>query len=228
LEDNSVDAGFFVFYDAEGNFRLSFIHSLYSGVNRKFSHYKRYTYYVATDKPYRTFIKALIDANFDTIENITTAFSTLPLTKEFYTEIQNWYAWALKYVWFPGGTSEENLIRLLTRLIFVWFLKERKLVPEKIFDFKELQTIVKDFDQADHYYNVILQNLFFATLNKKSKDRAFAKDEGFPKNKSNYGVKSLFRYEKFILIPENEFLKIWEKVPFIKVIDPQQRWQPIR
>ena len=120
------DAGFFVFYDSEGNFRFSFIYSIYAGTKREFSHYKRHTYYVSAGKICRTFKKALLEANFDTLKNIIAAFSTYPLTKAFYTEIQNWYAWALKHAWFPGGKLEENLIRLLTRLIFVWFLKEKK------------------------------------------------------------------------------------------------------
>ncbi|GAB6161182.1 hypothetical protein JCM12298_03410 [Desulfothermus naphthae] len=221
LEESFVDAGFFVFYDKEGNFRFSFIFSSYSGVKRKYPEkgYTRFTYYISREKPYRTFRKALFEAKFDTIEDIKSAFSTQPLTKEFYTEIQNWYAWALKHAWFPEGTNEENLIRLLTRLIFVWFLKERKekekLIPEEIFDPEKLKNIVKNFGQGDYYYNVILQNLFFATLNKDSTERAFAKDEGYLKNRTNYGVKNLFRYEKFLLIPDTEFIKIFEKVPFI-------------
>ncbi|HAV40399.1 MAG TPA: type II restriction endonuclease, partial [Aquificaceae bacterium] len=141
------DGGFFVFYDKKGNFRFSFVHKIYEGAKHKFSHYKRYTYFVQKGKPYRTFKKALLELQLDSIESITKAFAVQPLIKEFYKEIQNWYAWALKddRVWFPGGTKEENLIRLITRLIFVWFLKEMKLVPEEIFDEERLKDIVKDF-----------------------------------------------------------------------------------
>ena len=122
----------------------SFVHKIYEGAKHKFSHYKRYTYFVQKGKPYRTFKKALLELQLDSIESITKAFAVQPLIKEFYKEIQNWYAWALKddRVWFPGGTKEENLIRLITRLIFVWFLKEMKLVPEEIFDEERLKDIV--------------------------------------------------------------------------------------
>ncbi len=209
------DAGFFVFHDSEGNFRFSFIYSIYSGFKREFSHYKRHTYYVPVGKIYRTFKKALLEANFDTLENIVSAFSTQPLTKEFYTEIQNWYAWALKHAWFPGGKLEENLIRLITRLIFVWFLKERKLIPEEIFDPEFLKNVVNDFGKADYYYNVILQNLFFATLNRYPQDRRFAKKGTFLENRTEFGVKTLFRYQDKLLISETEFIKIFEEVPFI-------------
>ncbi|MDW7998873.1 MAG: hypothetical protein RMI30_05395, partial [Thermodesulfovibrio sp.] len=132
LKVSFAPCGIFVFYDDEGNFRFSLVYAVYSGIRATFSHYRRYTYYVAKGKPYRTFLKALKEANFDTLKNIISAFSTQPLTKEFYTEIQNWYAWARRHSLFPGGISEENLIRLLTRLIFVWFLKERKLIPDEI------------------------------------------------------------------------------------------------
>ncbi|MFN4308911.1 MAG: class I SAM-dependent DNA methyltransferase, partial [Sulfurihydrogenibium azorense] len=217
LKNEHFDAGFFVFYDGAKNFRFSFIHSIYDGTRREFSHYKRYTYFVEQEKPTRTFKKALYELKLTKIEDITFAFRVQPLIREFYTEIQNWYAWALKdeNVKFPGGTKEENLIRLITRLIFVWFLKERKLVPELIFDPDKLKNIVEDFGKKDHYYNVILQNLFFATLNKYSRERAFAFDKGYPENRNEFGVKNLFRYEKFLKIEPEEFIKIFEEVPFI-------------
>ncbi|ACI20048.1 Eco57I restriction-modification methylase domain-containing protein [Dictyoglomus thermophilum] len=215
LRDSLTQAGIFVFHDENGNFRFSLVYSTFSGTKREYSYYKRYTYYVAKGRPYHTFKEALYKVKFETLEDIIDAFSTLPLTKEFYTEIQNWYAWASKHAWFPGGKKEENLIRLLTRIIFVWFLKERKLIPEEIFEPNFLKDIVKDFGKADYYYNTILQNLFFATLNREAKERDFAKDLGFPENKTNFGVKTLFRYDKYLLIPEREFIKIFEKVPFI-------------
>ncbi|MCX8034510.1 MAG: BREX-1 system adenine-specific DNA-methyltransferase PglX [Thermodesulfovibrio sp.] len=207
--------GIFVFYDVEGNFRFSLVYTVYSGTRATFSHYRRYTYYVAKNKPYRTFLKALTEATFDTLENIISAFSTQPLTKEFYTEIQNWYAWALRYCNFPGGILEENLIRLLTRLIFVWFLKERKLIPEEIFDPEFLENTVLEFGKKSYYYNVILQNLFFATLNRYPQDRKFTKNGDFFTNREEYGVKTLYRYKDKILIDEKDFIEIFSAVPFI-------------
>ncbi len=152
---------------------------------------------------------------FSTLDNIIKSFSTQPLTEEFFTEIQNWYAWALKHAKFPGGILEENLIRLLTRLIFVWFLKEKKLIPDSIFDEEFLGKVVKDFGKGDYYYNVILQNLFFATLNKYPNERGFANHGNFVQNKNDFGVKTLYRYKDKILISEEEFLDIFKDVPFV-------------
>lgn len=215
LRNLLYDAGFFVFFDQNGNFRFSLVYSNPIGTKREYSFYKRYTYYVEKGKPYRTIKKALIEMKTNTLEDIISAFSTLPLTKEFYDEIQRWYAWAIKEAVFPGGKIEENIIRLITRLIFVWFLKERGIIPEQIFDPNFLKNIVKDFGSKDYYYNVILQNLFFATLNNYPEERKFAKNESFPINRTEFMVKNLFRYQDKILIDEDEFLKIFEGVPFI-------------
>ncbi|MGB9772304.1 MAG: class I SAM-dependent DNA methyltransferase, partial [Candidatus Kapaibacteriota bacterium] len=143
----SYDAGFFVFYDDSSNFRFSLVFSIYKGTRREFSHWKRFTYFIKKGKPYHTFLRALSELDCSTLGSISDAFSTLPLTKEFYSEIQNWYFWALdsNSVWFPGKSKEDNLIRLITRLIFVWFLKEKDLVPKEIFDINFLKDIIKNF-----------------------------------------------------------------------------------
>ncbi len=220
LKNGFYDAGFFVFFDQNGNFRFSLVYSIPKGTKKEYSFYKRYTYYVEKGKPYRTVKKALTEMKTETLEDIISAFSVVPLTEEFYQEIQNWYAWAIKEsmnnrVWFPGGKIEDNLIRLLTRLIFVWFLKQMDLVPHEIFNESDLRRIIKDFGSSNYYYNCMLQNLFFATLNRYPNDRAFAEDEGFVYNRNNFGIKTLYRYEKFLLITKDEFIRIFERVPFI-------------
>ncbi|WP_297889707.1 Eco57I restriction-modification methylase domain-containing protein [Sulfurihydrogenibium sp.] len=214
-KDLQTHAGLFVFYDKNKNFRFSLVKKVYTVGKTEFSHFKRYTYFVEKGKTYRTFIKNITEGDFTTLSGIIEAFSTRPLTDEFYKEIQDWFAWALKHSKFPSGITEENLIRLLARLIFVWFLKEKKLIPQSIFDENFLEKTVKDFKKSDCYYNAILQNLFFATLNRYPKDRAFAKDGSFLENRTDFGVKTLYRYKDKLLISEKEFLKIFEEVPFV-------------
>jgi REP element-mobilizing transposase RayT/type I restriction-modification system DNA methylase subunit len=156
------------------------------------------------------------------------------LNNRFYKELANWYFWALPQVEFPADLEPDDekrratgLIRLLTRLIFCWFLKEKDgLIPEKLFDPTELATILKDFDPESNshstYYLAILQNLFFATLNQRmGKDgkgnpyRFFARDEGFPKNKATHDVNNLYRYESLFAIPEDEALALFADIPFL-------------
>jgi len=220
LKADRLIAGLFVFYPQEGkSFRFSLVFTEPYGTRREYSPYKRYTYFVSPELPNKTFIKQVGGCEFNSLEEIKEAFSVQPLTKEFYKEIQTWFYHALenyeKEIFFPGGQKEENLIRLITRLMFVWFIKQMGLVPEKLFDPKELKNIVKDFGNGHNYYNAILQNLFFATLNRPINERGWAKNEGFLKNRNTFGIKSLYRYEdKFLITPE-EVLGLFENIPFI-------------
>jgi len=64
------------------------------------------------------------------------------LNKRFYRELANWYFWAVREVRlpeYPGDQGQEvrhatAMIRLITRIIFTWFLKEKHLVPADLFD----------------------------------------------------------------------------------------------
>jgi len=168
--------------------------------------------------------------NFDTLHTAwEEIFNVELLNKRFYRELANWYFWALPQVEFPSdeeGDDEKrratSLIRLLTRLIFCWFLREKGLVPEKLFNQTELGSILKELKpDSSSYYHAILQNLFFGTLNQRmGKDskgksfRAFAKDEGFLKNKTTHGIDNLFRYEECFKDPESA-IEQFADIPFL-------------
>jgi hypothetical protein len=155
------------------------------------------------------------------------------LNKRFYRELSNWYFWALPQVRFPVDLEQNDeklrptsLIRLLTRLVFCWFLKEKSLIPNKLFCAEDLGNILKGFDPESEtsstYYLAILQNLFFATLNQRmGKDssgnpyRAFAKDEGFLKNRSTYDVNNLYRYESLFKDDPEAALAHFADIPFL-------------
>ena len=155
------------------------------------------------------------------------------LNQRFYRDLSNWYFWALKQVEFPSDLEKEDekrkatgLIRLLTRLIFCWFLKEKDLVPAALFNQSDLSKLLKDFDpeseDSSTYYQAILQNLFFATLNQRmGKDgagkpyRGFAADEGFLKNRQTYDINNLYRYEDLFAVSQEQILKVFEDIPFL-------------
>lgn len=142
----------------------------------------------------------------------------------------NWYFWALPQVEFPNDTEKDSekrratsLIRLLTRLIFCWFLKEKGLNPEKLFNETDLSKILKELKpDSCSYHQAILQNLLLGTLNQqmgnipiaKKPWRQFAKDEGFQKNKSTYGVDNLFRYEDQSRDPDS-VIEHFADIPFL-------------
>ncbi len=156
-------------------------------------------------------------------------FNVELLNERFYRELANWYFWALPQVEFPADLEPDDekrratgLIRLLTRLIFCWFLKEKGLIPENLFHRTDLAGILTDLeDNSSSFYQGILQNLFFATLNQRmGKDakgqpyRAFAKDEGFLKNKATYDINNLYRYESLFRDPTTA-LSHFEDIPFL-------------
>jgi adenine-specific DNA-methyltransferase len=148
------------------------------------------------------------------------------LNKKFFQELANWYFWAMENVSFPDDLEKKkdvrnatNLIRLITRVVFIWFIKEKSLVPNALFNKAHLDKILKDFNKnkkSQNYYHAILQNLFFGTLNQKMDERKFAKDGGNIKtNGEEYGVKNLFRYADLFNISEKEAMQLFKDVPFL-------------
>ena len=155
------------------------------------------------------------------------------LNKRFYTELAWWYFWAVRQVEFPRGGGEDAqkrnsvaVIRLLTRLIFVWFIKEKGLVPDALFDRTRLSALLKS-DPTKHpndngYYLAILQNLFFATLNVEMGSdeqgrplRRWA-SEGRPGGgpNSHYLIHSVYRYKETFTNPETA-LELFGQIPFL-------------
>ncbi len=147
------------------------------------------------------------------------------LNKRFFQELANWYFWAIDNVSFPDDVEKDkelrnatNLIRLITRIIFIWFIKEKKLVPNKLFRKESLKNIVVDFmknNKSENFYHAILQNLFFGTLNQVIEDRGFVKEGTFQENRIEYGVKNLFRYSDKFLIPESDVIELFKEIPFL-------------
>jgi hypothetical protein len=159
-------------------------------------------------------------------------FAIEVVTKNFYRELSDWYEWAVKNVKFPVGKGEkahlpvkpnekenrQHLIRLITRLIFVWFIKQKGLIPDWIFDKDEIKNILRSFDpnnqKSGNYYNAIIQNLFFATLNKPIKEREFTDDKS---PKKHYGVNTFYRdcISGTYFHRKNEIVEKFRKVPFL-------------
>lgn len=228
LKDTQTDAGIFIFYDTEGNFRFSLIYTNYLGRRRDWSNYRRFTYFVSKDLTNKTFLQRIGEGDFSSLEEIKNAFSVEPVTKQFYNELQNWYFWAMDEVEFPDDEDKDrenrnakNLIRLITRIIFVWFMKEKKLIPATLFDKSFLDKILDYKDKTGStYYKAVLQNLFFATLNtpmKKDnpKSRIFVDEaKKFIYKSDAYMQQGYYRYRRFIK-DADLFLRQFENIPFL-------------
>ncbi len=223
LKDTLSDAGIFIFYDENGNFRFSLITVNYTGTKRQFSHFKRYTYFVSPEQTNKTFLKQIGEGDFSTLESIKEAFSVEKVTKEFYQEIANWYFWALRHVRFPPSAEEEPngrniaLIRLLTRLIFIWFMKQKGIVPDYLFDLSNLKSeILKSLDPDEStFYRAILQNLFFATLNTRKEERRFREERRYSKGYNpDFGNQYVYRYHDLFKSPE-KMKEYFDEIPFL-------------
>lgn len=138
------------------------------------------------------------------------------LNKRFFQEVANWYFWASRQVTFPkdAGPNKEvrnatSLIRLITRLIFCWFIKEKGLIPDDLFHQEKVRQLFKDLSPEEStYYKAILQNLFFATLNQEMDKRAWARDG------QNFMVHSLYRHRELFRDPKTA-LDLFKNIPFL-------------
>ena len=268
LADEAKDRALVVFVpeDSNANYRFSFIEITLdikedsSKVSYNYSNPRRYSYFLGEGIAYYTPNKYLNEkGRVVSKEDLLSRFSVEVLTKEFYQELSDWYAWAIKIIRFPNDLSKkveerkkteasnenekkndkynnEGTIRLITRLIFVWFLKQRHLIPDEFFDEKYIaDNLIKDFnpykieglmhDTGDvKYYTAILQNLFFAMLNspitadgsKELTERHFRKlnEQGKP-DRSDYDNNKLMRYESYFTNPQL-FVELANKtVPFL-------------
>ena len=231
-----------VFYSAESHsWRLSLITSDYEVVNGKvkplYSNPRRFSFKLGEGCKKHT-PESMLSKKINSFDDLKKRFDIEVVTKQFYQELFNWYEWACEIVTFPVGdtnknkkgdynvhqsreNNELNLIRLITRLMFIWFIKQKDLIPLWIFDENELQKILIDFDPKSkdkgNYYNAIIQNLFFATLNKKIEERAFADDKSISKNRQ-FGVKNFYRDNKdstFFKENNDQVIERFKPVPFL-------------
>ena len=236
---------FFVPEDDNSNYRFSLIEITLeqkadsARVGRKYSNPHRYSYYLGKGISYYTPNKYLNEyGRVMSVEDLRNRFSVEVLTKAFYQELSDWYAWAIMVVRFPNDlkTLEDNqkynaeaMIRLITRLIFVWFIKQRHLVPDEFFDEKYIaDNLIKGFtpnakvtlfgkSEESHYYKGILQNLFFAMLNSpitpEGKDTV--SERRFRKDRADYDNNKLMRHEDLFINPD-KFVELANKyVPFL-------------
>ncbi len=155
-------------------------------------------------------------------------FSIEVLNRKFYEELSNWYFWAMDQVKFPDDEDRDrksrnakNLIRMITRIIFIWFMKEKGLIPANLFDKSYVDRLLNYGDATGStYYKAILQNLFFATLNTPMRkdnpqSRIFIEDaKKFGFVNDGYLQQGYYRYSRFITDKE-AFLKEFDNIPFL-------------
>lgn len=151
IADEGVSRALVIFVpeDTNDNYRFSLVELTLSWeddsrIKRSYSNPHRYSYYLGEGVAYYTPNKYLNEpGRVISVDDLRNRFSVDVLTKAFYNELSDWYAWAITKIEFPNDANDPNdnrkynheaAIRLITRLIFVWFLKQRKLIPWQFFD----------------------------------------------------------------------------------------------
>ena len=143
------------------------------------------------------------------------------LNRRFYRELLRWFERAVTECRFPDdgagdGTAQRHVIRLITRLLFIWFLKEKGLAPDTVFeeDFARSALTQHAADRTD-YYRAVLQNLFFATLNTEIGKRAFRKPSASGRRDNpDHRDFSKYRYRALLTDPDG-FTATLRSVPFV-------------
>jgi len=215
------DTGIFVFSDTAGNFRLSLVYGTTDATRLVWSNFRRFTYFTSPIQTNKTFLDRVGDCSFSSLNVIKDAFSVEKVTKDFYRQIADWYFWAVQKSTFPKDADQEvdgrnnAVIRLITRLIFIWFMKERKLVSPDLFSQEAASKLLKSLKPDETtYYKAILQNLFFATLNTKIEERNFRFTDSYHGINKDYMEHGIYRYEDFFKNQE-DMLAVFKDIPFL-------------
>ena len=220
----------FVPMDSDVNYRFSYISidldiTEEGKIKKSFSNPRRYSYYLGDGIACHTPNKYLNSSRVKDNEDLQSRFSVEVLTKAFYNELSDWYAWAITVVKFPNDINDdtdddkyntESIIRLITRLMFVWFIKQRGLVPNEFFDEAYIrENLLENFNpntkiglffksEESKYYKAILQNLFFAMLNSpiSPEGKEIISERRFANGRNDYNNNKLMRYKDKFLDPD--------------------------
>lgn len=153
---------------------------------------RRYSFFLGKDSKVRTPAQQLLlKGRIKDFADLQSRFSVEPVTREFYTQIQKAF-FALvgaeskknkksilteNVLKLPNINPQKNhkayqdfAVRLLGRIIFAWFLKQKKLKNGKSLIADSILSL-EAVKSNKNYYHAILEPLFFETFNKEKTER---------------------------------------------------------
>ncbi len=190
LREHSIRNAIIAFHDGADQWRLSLLTSTLEikdgKVVKKDSNPRRYSYLLGVGAKTVTPYKYLIEkGKVEDIKQLQERFSVEVVNKQFYASVADLFTklvggerGATKY---PGLLKinsvvsqnvehQEFAVRLIGRIIFSWFLKEKKSTAGVAIVPNELLSLDAVASNAD-YYHSILEPLFFELLNKRVENR---------------------------------------------------------
>lgn len=203
MKESSVFRALIIYKPTEGSdWRLSLMTASpekteKGNIQMQFSNPKRYSFFLGpnakVNTPYQFLIKKDKVINFDDLKN---RFSLEVVNKEFYKEVSECFTKLVGGVGSEGEKKKryesllklpsvdsnnqiniEFAVRLIGRLIFCWFLREKRSLLGKSLMPKELLSFDAITKYTD-YYHQILEPIFFEILNKpvRSRRELFSKE----------------------------------------------------
>ena len=166
LRHSNHNAGIFAFHDNAGRFRLSLITVTYHGTQRRFSTFKRFTFFVDPQLPNKTFLQQMTGADFSDLTGILETFSLEAVSDEFYREFEPRFRAIAEAV---KGTDKDDIKQDLAllfaiRVIFLGFVQKKEWLGNNP---KFLQDYWKEYSESgctDTFYREWLEPLFFDAL----------------------------------------------------------------
>lgn len=160
--------------------------------------------------------------------------SVQELRKTFYGELVDWYRWAtdeIRLACLPKLTrdtkdnrkraTQEFTVRLISRTLFVWFLKEMRLIPAELLELYDIKDERRYFpkgrydSEANTYYRGILQNIFFLALNRPMDQRRKSGPSAtYDQTVSKPALKRLVYLGKNYL-PEDFNYDLFDRIPYL-------------
>ncbi len=169
IKAHNSNAGIMAFYDDAGHFRFSLITAHYYGTRRRFSNFRRYTFFVAPEAANKTFINQIGRASFASMDAILRAFSLEAVSDAFYKEFKPHFDAIARSV---GGEAidadqrEDFALLFVIRVIFLGFVQKKGWLGD---DARFLQAYWDEYQAAgpgdDSFYRAWLEPLFFEALN---------------------------------------------------------------
>lgn len=176
LKNNEkYSAGIFIFYDKEDNFRFSLIFDIPQPKGKRdWSSFKRFTYFVSSKKPNKTFRLQIGRADFSNFTSVQKAFSIDAVTAEFYKAFKpNFDKLANSII----GTDDKNLkqdfaLLFIIRIIFLGFVQKNGwLNDDQEFILNFWNEYKAKYFGKDLFYDDWLNHLFFGALNNQTGKR---------------------------------------------------------
>lgn len=186
LADHWIHRALIVFKNNDSeNYRFSYL-TISLDLNdrnkavKKYSNARRYSFYLGVDAKVRTPEQQLIKKDrIQGIDDLLNRFSVEVVNKQFYLEVAKYFDELVlsedKNLLLPSVSQEDVnfrksfAVRLIGRLMFCWFLKQKKspsgqLIPDDLLS----SEVAK---KTKNYYHSILEPLFFEVLNTNIESR---------------------------------------------------------